>query len=162
MGRGYDAIAGQLPHMELVHSQHAIDFLQKPLLDGINLDVRGHRLQQDQGGLAQQRPHGVQDQHNQYNGQSGIHIESVLPLRLPHHHSTDHHNDAAECIAQNVQEGAAHVHLAGIVAVSMAGLLHRRLLLLLLVGKFVLLILALVHVGQLCEAAVVAGESGAM
>lgn len=66
MSWGNNSIARQLPHMEFVHGQHAVDVLQQPLLDGVHLDMRRHRLQQNKSRVPQQRPHRAKDEQYQH------------------------------------------------------------------------------------------------
>lgn len=77
-----------------------------------HLNVRRHRLQQNQCGFAQQWPHRAQHQHHQQHGQRRVHVVLVLPIGQPHYQCADHHDDAAQCVAQHVQIHAAHVHVA--------------------------------------------------
>lgn len=40
VSRRNDAIAGQLPHMELMHGQYAVHLFQQALLNGIDLHLQ--------------------------------------------------------------------------------------------------------------------------
>lgn len=44
---GDDTIPRKLPDMELVNCEDAINLGEQPLLDGVHLDMRGHRLQEN-------------------------------------------------------------------------------------------------------------------
>lgn len=126
VGGRNDPVAGQLPHVELVHRQHPVHLLQQPPLDGVHLDVRRNGLQQNERGLAEQGPHRVQNQDDQQDRQGRIHVQLVLPLGEPHDQRANDDDHTAEGVAEHMQERAPHVHLGRVVRVAVVGGLLRR------------------------------------
>lgn len=64
VGRCDDSVPGQLPDVKFVNGKNTVDFGKKPPLDGVNLDVGRHGLQENQRGVPQQRPDRMEDQHD--------------------------------------------------------------------------------------------------
>lgn len=113
MRRRDNPIPSQLPHVELMHRQHAVHFRQQPPLYRVHLDMRRHGLQKDQRRVPQQRPDRMQDQHHQEHAERGVDVELVLPFRQPEDQRRDDDDDGAEGVREHVEEDATHVHLRG-------------------------------------------------
>ena len=63
-----NSVSSQLPYVELVNGQDAVNLRHQLLLQRINLDMCGHSLQEDQGGLYQERPDRLEDENDEEDG----------------------------------------------------------------------------------------------
>ena len=88
----YDPVPRELPDVELVDCQDAVHLRHQLLLQGVHLDVCWHGLEEDQRGLDQQRPDGLEDEDDEDEGEAGVHVVFVLPVSLPHDHGGDDHD----------------------------------------------------------------------
>ena len=89
VGAGDDPVPGQLPDVELVHGEDPVHLGHQLLLEAVHLDVGGHGLEEDQGGLNQQRPDRLEDQEDQEDAEARVHIVLVFPISLPHDQGRD-------------------------------------------------------------------------
>ena len=85
MGRGDDPVTRQLPDVKLVNCQDSVNLRHQLLLQGVHLDVCGNGLQEDQGGLNEERPDGLENEDDEEEGEAGVHVQFVLKLSLPHY-----------------------------------------------------------------------------
>ena len=113
MGGSDDSVSGQLPDVELVNCQDPVNLRHQLLLQRVDLDMCGHCLQEDQGGLDQERPDRLEDENDEEDGESGVHIQLVLPVSFPHYDSGYYDDHRAEGVSHDVQEDTSHVHLTG-------------------------------------------------
>lgn len=74
VGGGDNAAACQLPDVQLVHRQDALQVAQ-PSVELMHVDLLGHGLQQDERGLFQQRVRGVQEDADHDDAQGGVQIK---------------------------------------------------------------------------------------
>ena len=113
MGGSDNSVSSQLPDVELVNCQDPVNLRHQLLLQRVHLDMCGHSLQEDQGGLYQERPDRLEDENDEEDGEAGVHIQLVLPVSFPHDDSGDDDDHRAESVSHDVQEDSSHVHLTG-------------------------------------------------
>lgn len=75
VGGGDDPAARQLPDVQLVDGQHAVQ-AQQPLVEPVHVDLLGHGLQQDESGLLQQRVGCVQQDPYHDDAERGVEVEN--------------------------------------------------------------------------------------
>lgn len=73
--RGDDAASGQLPDVQLVDGQDAVQ-AQQTLVEPVHVDLLGHGLQQDEGRLFEQRVGSVQQDAHHDDAQRGIKVKN--------------------------------------------------------------------------------------
>lgn len=86
---GDDPVACQLPDVKLVNCQDPVNLRHQFLLQGVDLDMCGNSLQQDEGGLDEERPDRLENEDDEEERETWVHIELVLPVSLPHYDGGD-------------------------------------------------------------------------
>ncbi|KAK5903389.1 hypothetical protein CgunFtcFv8_007175 [Champsocephalus gunnari] len=72
--RGDDAAAGQLPDVQLVDGQDALQS-QQPLIEPVHVDLLGHGLKQNEGRLFEQWVGSIQQDAHHDDAEGGIQVE---------------------------------------------------------------------------------------
>lgn len=98
VGGGDDPAARQLPDVQLVDGQHAVQ-AQQPLVEPVHVDLLGHGLQQDESGLLEQRVGCVQQDPYHDDAERGVEVENPAgageglwkPFRQVHQRLVDMH-----------------------------------------------------------------------
>ena len=78
---------------------------------GVSIDVVGDGVEEDEGGLCEERPGAGADQEDDHEGEDGVEIVLVLPVGQPDHGGADQDHHAAESVRQNVEEDAVDIEL---------------------------------------------------
>lgn len=115
--RGNNLALGQLPNVQLVEVENAIDILDR-LADGFERNRRRHSLEQDvRGGLAEGESR-VEDNDGDEERDGGVRVETPPCVRVQDEEAGGDNTDVAERVPQHVKEDTLHVHTAFTVAVA--------------------------------------------
>ena len=120
---GHDALPNQLPNVQLVNVGNPGFFSHNFGLQFFNVDVIRHSLEQDHRALLQQRNGRGQDQDDDEQGQSWVHVVLVLEVCLPNDDRGHDDGDRPQGVSQNVQKHPLHVQILGRLFVRFRGLL---------------------------------------
>ena len=114
------SLADKPPNVELVDGSHARHLGHQPRLQVQQVDVRGDGVEEDEGGVPEERPGAHQDDDHDDQGEDGVQVVLVLPLCEHDDQGGDAHHHAAQGVRQHVEEhpGDVHAVAAGGVAVA--------------------------------------------
>ena len=101
----------QSPHVQLVDAGHTGHRLDQIPLQLHEVDVAGDGVEEDEGGVPEQRPGGDHDDADNDQAEHGVQVVFVLPVSQHDHQGRDDDGEAAQGVGQDVQEHPRDVHL---------------------------------------------------
>ena len=98
------------PDVELVDGGDSFHRGHQPGLKVKQVDVGRDGVEEDQGGVPEQRPGAGQDDQDNHQGEDGVQVEPVLPVSEHDHQGGDADHNTAQGVCQHVEEHAGDVH----------------------------------------------------
>ena len=108
---GHNPPSDQPPDVELVDAGDARDALHQVGLQLGQVNVGRDGVEEDEGGVPEERPGGHADDDHDEEGEDGVEVVPVLPICQPDDGGADHHHHTAQSVSHHVQEDTADVHL---------------------------------------------------